>query len=180
MSVGEDGTWAFTSGGSTVEFGTEAVFNPPSANIAGAVTAGSINITGSVSQGLQTYVTHQYVLHGTTTNATETEIFTVGGNTRMPVSTNTTILYDAHIVARRTDATGESAAWQIQGSVDNFSGTVADVGDIYEVVVAQDDPTWTVDARADDTNNSINLYVTGAANKTVRWTAMVKTIEVSQ
>jgi hypothetical protein len=39
MSVGEDGTWAFTSGGSTVEFGAEAVFNPPSANIAGNVTA---------------------------------------------------------------------------------------------------------------------------------------------
>ena len=39
MSVGEDGTWAFTSGGTTVEFGTEAVFNPPSANISGNVTA---------------------------------------------------------------------------------------------------------------------------------------------
>jgi hypothetical protein len=71
-------------------------------------------------------------------------------------------------------------AEQLQGCVDNFSDTVADVGDIYEVVVAQDDATWAVDARADNTNNSINLYVTGAANKTVRWTAMVKTIEVTQ
>ena len=39
MSVGEDGTWAFTSGGATVELGAEAVFNPPNANISGNVTA---------------------------------------------------------------------------------------------------------------------------------------------
>ena len=39
MSVSENGTWAFTSGGATVELGAEAVFNPPSANIAGNVAA---------------------------------------------------------------------------------------------------------------------------------------------
>jgi hypothetical protein len=180
ISVDTNGKWMFTSDGATVELGKNNDFNPPSANVSGAVTAGSINVTGSVSQGSGTYVTRQYVLHGTTTNATETEILLVGSGARMPVSTNTTVMYDVHMVARRTDATGESAAWQLQGCVDNFSDTVADVGDIYEIVVAQDDATWAVDARADNTNNSINLYVTGAANKTVRWTAMVKTIEVSQ
>ena len=39
MSVGTDGTWAFTSGNTTVELGAEAVFNPPSANISGNVSA---------------------------------------------------------------------------------------------------------------------------------------------
>lgn len=180
ISVDTNGKWMFTSDGATVELGKNNDFNPPSANVSGAVTAGSINVTGHLSQGTGTYVARQYVLHGTTTNATETEIFTVGDGARMPVNTNTTVMYDIHIVARRTDATGESAAWQLQGCADNFSGSVADVGDIYEVVVAQDDITWAVDARADDTNNSINLYVTGAANKTIRWTAVVKTIEVAQ
>jgi hypothetical protein len=180
ISVDTNGPWAFTSDGTTVELGKNNDFNPSSANVAGAVTAGSINVTGFVSQGTGTYVTRQYVLHGTTTNATETEILTVGAGTRMPVNTNTTVLYDIHIVARRTDATGESAAWELEGCTDNFSGTVADVGDVYEIVVAQDDVTWAVDARADDTNNSINLYVTGAANKTIRWTAVVKTIEVAE
>jgi hypothetical protein len=180
ISVDTNGKWMFTSDGTTVELGKNNDFNPPNANVSGAVTAGSINVTGFVSQGTGTYVTRQYVLHGTTTNATETEILTVGAGTRMPVNTNTTVLYDIHIVARRTDATGESAAWELEGCADNFSGTVADVGDVYEIVVAQDDATWDVDARADDTNNSINLYVTGAANKTIRWTAVVKTIEVAE
>jgi hypothetical protein len=180
ISVDTNGKWMFTSDGTTVELGKNNDFNPPNANVSGAVTAGSINVTGFVSQGTGTYVTRQYVLHGTTTNATETEILTVGAGTRMPVNTNTTVLYDIHIVARRTDATGESAAWELEGCADNFSGTVADVGDVYEIVVAQDDVTWDVDARADDTNNSINLYVTGAANKTIRWTAVVKTIEVAE
>jgi hypothetical protein len=39
MSVGTDGTWAFTSGGSTVQLGIDADFNPPNANISGNVTA---------------------------------------------------------------------------------------------------------------------------------------------
>lgn len=180
ISVDNNGKWTFTSDGAAVELGTNNDFNPPSANVAGTVTAGSMNVTGSVTQGNGTYITRQYVLHGITTNTTETEILTVGTGTRMPVNTNTTVLYDMHIVARRTDAAGESAAWELKGCADNFLGTVADVGDVYEVVIAQDDVTWAVDARADDTNNSINLYVTGAVNKTIRWTAVVKTIEVTQ
>lgn len=141
-----------------------------------AVTTG-----GTVTQGASFYSSKQYVVWGTTTTATETEIF-IGGqsNTRIPVSTNTTIMFEVAITARRTDAANESASWHLKGCADNFSGTVADVGNLYEIIVARDDATWTVDVRADDTNNSINVYVTGAAAKTIRWTAVIKTIEVSQ
>jgi hypothetical protein len=124
-------------------------------------------------------INRQYLLRGTTTNSTETELFLFTGD-RIPVSTNTTMFYTADIVARRTDAINESAGFYIKGVVDNFSGTVADVGDLYEVVVAEDDPSILVDARADDTNNTINIYATGAAGKTIRWTALVKTVEVAQ
>ena len=140
---------------------------------------GNINIDGILTQGTASYYTHQYVLHGTTSDATETEILTTA-STRIPVSTNTTLFYEISIVARRTDATGESGSWHLKGCVDNFSDTVADVGNVYEIAVAQDDVSLAVDARADDTNNSINIYVTGAASKTIRWTAIVKTTEVAQ
>ncbi len=63
--------------------------------------------------------------------------------------------------------------------VDNFSDTVADVGDVYEILVATDDANWSVDARADDTNNAIKILCTGAAGKTVKWVAVVKTMEVT-
>jgi len=140
---------------------------------------GNIDIDGILTQGTDSYYTHQYVLHGTTTDATETEILTTA-STRIPVATDTTIFYEVSIVARRTDATGESASWHLKGCVDNFSGTVADVGSVYEIAVAQDDVALSVDVRADDTNNAINVFVTGAASKTIRWTAIVKTTEVAQ
>lgn len=128
-----------------------------------------------------TYKARQYLLWGETTDATETEIF-VGGvtNARIPVGTNTTINYSVQVVARRTDATGESAAWELKALADSFSGTVANVGNVYEVIVARDDDTWLVDARADDANNSVGIYVTGAAGKTIRWVAEVETSEVSE
>ena len=140
---------------------------------------GNIDIDGILTQGTDSYHTHQYVLHGTTTNATETEILTTA-STRIPVATDTTLFYEVSIVSRRTDATGESGSWHLKGCVDNFSGTVADVGSIYEIAVAQDDINLSVDVRADDTNNAISVFVTGAASKTIRWTAIVKTTEVAQ
>ena len=125
-------------------------------------------------------ISRTYILRGTTTGNTETEIFLDSVNNRIPVSTNTTVFYSADIVARRTDVTGESAGYQIKGVADNFSGTVADVGSLYELIVAEDDAAMIVDARADDTNNSINFYVTGSTGKTIRWTALVRTTEVAQ
>jgi len=126
------------------------------------------------------YMAKNYLLWGTTTNAVEQEIF-VGGvtNARIAVGTNTTINYSVQVVARRTDATGESAAWELKAVGDSFSGTVADVGNVYEVVVARDDANWAVDARADNTNNAIGIFVTGAVGKTIRWVAEIETSEVN-
>ncbi len=127
------------------------------------------------------HYTKQYVLSGTTTDATETELFVRGApNERIPVATDTTIFYDISFVARRTDATGESAGFELKGVVDNFAGTVADVGDLYEILVASDNTNLLVEASADDTNDSIKISVTGEASKTFRWTAVVKTTEVAQ
>ena len=144
---------------------------------------GQFNISDADKQfthGDTGYQNKRYVLHGTTTNATATEIF-VGGTTdsRVSIPTDTTVFFTVDIVARRTDATGESAGWQVKGVADNFSGTVANVGDIYEVVVAQDDTNWEVDVTADDADNAINVVCTGVASKTIKWMAVVKTMEIA-
>jgi hypothetical protein len=134
-----------------------------------------------ITHGDTDYITKTYVLYGTTTDATETEIF-VGGtaSSRILVASNTTVFYEADVVARRTDTTGESGGWHLKAVADNFSGTVADVGSVYEVQVASDDANFAVDCRADNTNDSVGVYVTGAAGKTIRWTAIVRTFEVAQ
>ena len=113
-------------------------------------------------------ISRTYILRGTTTGNTESELYLDTANSRIPVRANTTVYYSADIVARRTDVTGESAGYELKGVVDNFAGTVSDVGSLYELVVAEDDAGLIVDARADDTNNTINFYVTRSTGKTIR------------
>jgi hypothetical protein len=150
----------------------------------GIVAGGDINLNDADDQiihGDASYKQKQYVLYGTTTNGSETEIF-IGGtsNSRIPVATDTTVFYECDIAARRTDATGESGGWHLKAVVDNFSGTVADVGNVYEVQVASDDENFEVDVAADNSNNAIAVKVTGAGGKTIRWVAIVRTFEVTE
>ena len=151
-----------------------------SAKLATTLSIPNLTVSNTFTQGTGDYIQNRYVMHGTTTGNTEVEIFTVNSNSRIPVASNTTIFYEGSIVARRTDATGESGSWHLKGCADNFSGTVADVGSIYEIAVAQDDGVWAVDIRADDTNDAVSVYVTGNTSKTVKWTAVISTIEVAQ
>ena len=121
----------------------------------------------------------QYLVRNTTTNATESELM-IDVSNRISVNTNTTVFFTADIVARRTDAINESASFFLKGVADNFSGTVAAVGSLYEVIVARDDASYLVDVRANNTTKTLNIYVTGVAGKTIRWVGNINTVEVAQ
>lgn len=127
----------------------------------------------SISVGTGGNILKSYVISGTTTDATETAL-----STSIPIAVDSTLLAEIAIVARRTDATGHSAGFKLRVVADNFSGTTADVGNVYEIVVADDSGNLEVDARADNTTDSLKIYVTGEASKTIKWTAVVNTIEV--
>lgn len=132
------------------------------------------NLLGS---GGSSVFSNQYSLTTTTSNATETELL-VNGSTRIPVATNTSVNYIVNIAARRTDTPGDYAMFEIRGVAANSAGTVSDIGSVYELVVARTNAGYLVDVRADDTNNSVNIYVTGVSGHTVDWKAIVQTIEV--
>lgn len=133
----------------------------------------------SQSGGSPSVYNSEYVLSGTTTNDTETEIFINGvSNTRVAVPLNKTIYYTADIVCRRTDASGDHAAFYLKGVATNAGGTVTDVGLIYEVVVARTDINFLVDFRADNTNDSINMYVKGSTGKSLSWRCALTILEV--
>lgn len=119
-----------------------------------------------------------YNLEATTTDATETELF-IGGvsGQRVPVATDKTIYYTIDLVARRTNG-NDFAAITLKGVASNTGDSVIDIGSIYEIIVVKTDGSITVDARADDTNNSIGIYVTGIAEKTFAWKAQISVIEV--
>jgi hypothetical protein len=122
---------------------------------------------------------NQYIVSGTTTNATETEIFVNGvASTRISVPLNTAVYYTFDIVGRRTDTSGDYAAFYIKGLASNIAGTTSDIGSVYEVVIARTDASFQVDVRADNTTDTINVYVTGSAGKTISWKCSVTTTEV--
>jgi hypothetical protein len=122
---------------------------------------------------------NQYIVSGTTTNATETEIFVNGvASTRISVPLNTAVYYTFDIVGRRTDTSGDYAAFYIKGLASNIAGTTSDIGSVYEVVIARTDASFQVDVRADNTTDTINVYVTGSTGKTISWKCSVTTTEV--
>lgn len=120
-----------------------------------------------------------YVLRNATSNATQTELFLDGVGERLTLSDDTTWFFEARIAARRTDANNESAAYILQGCLDRNAGTVALVGSVAKIILAEDTSAWDVTAEADNTNKALVIKVTGEASKAIRWVAHVATVEVS-
>ena len=166
--------------------GGGATFSQPAANaIAQSPTqllasANGLTYTSSTFATAGDASVKKYMLIGTTTNATPLKLLHGGGSGLIPVGSNTTMQYTIDISARRTDVTGESAGWTLKGVLDSFSGTVADVGNLYEIILARDDTNYAVDALANNTTKSLDVIVTGVNAKTIRWVAFVQTVEVTQ
>jgi len=110
-----------------------------------------------------------YVLRNNTTDATQTELFADASAGDISVGSDCSMSGFIRIVARRTDADGETAHYTIEWTVDNNAGTTALVGAVSVVTVAEDTAAWTVTATADNSNDGINILVTGEASKTIRW-----------
>jgi hypothetical protein len=122
--------------------------------------------------------TSVYVLRNTTTNTTSTELFLDGSGQRITLANNRTLTFDILIVARR-DSSNESAGYMVRGTIKNDGGNTALVGAVVKDVFGENDAAWDVSVTADDTNNALKIQVTGAAGKTIRWVASVRTVEVA-
>lgn len=137
------------------------------------------SVVGSPSNGSSPYA-GQYVLSGTTTDATETEVF-VGGvsGVRIGLTDNKVTAYVIQIAARRTDGTAvEAAFFELRSVASRTSGVSVDQGNVHETVVFRSDIGFNVDARADNATDTLRVYVTGVAGKTMAWNAVACTIEV--
>ena len=145
--------------------------------IANTYTKGEVDaIVGTAS--ISSY-SNQYSLTGITNNAVETELFVNGiSNYRVNVPLNKSVNYTIDIVGRRTDVLGDLVYLTLKGSALNNAGITTDIGSIYEVVVARTDGNLVADCRANNTTDSINVYVTGVAGKTISWKAAVTTVEL--
>jgi hypothetical protein len=155
-------------------------------NVSSSVgTSGQVLI--STGTGLQWSTTtgggssysNTYSLTGTTTNSTETELF-IGGTAgnRIPVPSNKSVSYTIDVAGRRTDVVGDVVFITLKGTALNNAGTTTDIGSIYEVIVARSDVNYLADCRANNTTDTINVYVTGVAGRTLSWKAVVSIVEI--
>ncbi|MEW5988986.1 MAG: hypothetical protein AB1791_20365 [Chloroflexota bacterium] len=120
------------------------------------------------------------VARAITTDATVTTLFLDGAAERPTLADNTTWLFRLHVVARRTDAANESAAYILEGCIDRQVGvgTTALVGAVAKTVLAEDTAAWDANVAADAVNGALQITVTGEAGKTIRWVAHVELVEV--
>ena len=124
----------------------------------------------------------RYHLRNTTSNATATNLWRDGatGTQRIVIPAQSTWSFKIWLAAyNSTDGIG--AAWTINGGIrrDNASGTAL-LGT--PTVTQYADASMSgasVAVTADDTNEALQIQVTGLASKTIRWHAVVETSEVS-
>jgi hypothetical protein len=187
------GQYSFVGGGyRNVASGTHSVVVGGAANTATA--------TGSTAVGVQAVASRygqfaqasgrfsadgdaqasQYVLRAQTTDDAATEMFLDGSSSRLALSNDSTWAFKVLVVARRTDANDESAAYEYVGCIDRnaAANTTALVGSVTEVFANEDNAAWAVSIDADTTNGSLRIQVTGEAAKSINWVAYVRTVEV--
>jgi hypothetical protein len=133
---------------------------------------------GAQSNTAQGQASH-VVAQGTTTNATPTSIYTENSTgTRILIASGTTAAFSILVCARRTDVTGEAAAYKFEGLIANNAGTTAIVGSVTKTVLAESTAAWDCAVTADNTNDAIDISVTGEAAKTIKWAANVTMVEI--
>jgi len=123
--------------------------------------------------------TSQYIMRNQTTNGTTTSLYLDGVGDRLNIANDTAWMFEIKIVARRTDADGESAGYIMRGVINNDSNITSLVGSLTEEYANEDTSTWAVNAVADDANDALDIQVTGEASKTINWVAFVRTVEVT-
>lgn len=123
--------------------------------------------------------TSQYVFRVSTTNNTPTVMLN-GAAAAVSIANDSSCLVDAWIVARRTDADGESAGYRLTAVLDRNgnAASTAIVGSETKVAIAEDTVAWDVAFTVDTTAGGFKFTVTGENSKTIRWVAFVRTVEV--
>lgn len=81
------------------------------------------------------------------------------------------------VVARQSAGTGagDCAAWDTNALVKNIGGTTTIVGSptVTQTYADSGASAWAISITADNTNDAIQITVTGQASKTIQWTAYV-------
>jgi hypothetical protein len=124
-----------------------------------------------------------YIVRNVTSTATPTDLFLdgTGATQRIVLPSNSVYTFDILVTARRTDAAGGAAGYRFVGviSKDTTAGSAVIIGSVSKTIMAETNTPWDVTVTADTSNGALKITATGEAAKTIRWVAVVNTVEVT-
>jgi hypothetical protein len=168
-NVGTGHASAASSGGSSVT-GTQARVRFP----------GQVSSAAGMFAAAGDAQASRYHLRNSTSDATPTTLFRNGSSTLLVVPARSTWAFKIRVTAyNSTDEIG--AAWDVAGAIRrNAASGTALLGSVASTAYTEGAMSdAVVGVTADDTNEALQISVTGIASKTIRWHAVVETSEVS-
>jgi len=125
----------------------------------------------------------RYLLRGTTISSAPQELLIDGnsGSVRLVLPDNSSWTFKITITGHRTDVGDGRAGYTAAGVIYRGSGsaTTSIQGSVNKTVLAESNPTWDINISADTTNGALRIIVTGENAKTIRWVALVETVEIT-
>lgn len=124
----------------------------------------------------------QFVLcvgHIKTTNTTPTTITLDGSTTRLTIPSGKILFCDVLVSGIKSDGSA-AACYKRKVAIKNVGGTTSLVGSVETIGTDHEDNAGTdVTITADDTNDALDISVTGITGETWRWVAVVEGLEIA-
>lgn len=125
----------------------------------------------------------RYLLRGTTISAVPQELLIdgTGGSVRLTLPDDSTWTFKVTVTGHRTDLGNGHAGYTAAGVIYRGSGASNTFiqGSVQKSVLGESNPVWDINISADIINGSLKVTVTGEASKTIRWVALVETVEIT-
>jgi hypothetical protein len=137
-----------------------------------AYGAGQFSTTGDAQQV-------DFMLRNSTTNATPTTLFLNGSSDRLTIPSGKA-LFATVTVAGIINGGSKAAHYSRKVAIKNVGGTTSLIGSVITLGTdVEDDAAYDVTITADNTNDALQINVTGKASETIRWVAHVQGIEIA-
>jgi hypothetical protein len=120
-----------------------------------------------------------FVMRRTTTNATPTTLMLDGSSARLTIPSGKA-LFATVTVAGVINGGSKAAHYTRKVAIKNVGGTTSLVGAVSTLGTdVEDDAAYDVAITADDTNDALQINVTGKASENIRWVAHVEGVEIA-
>ncbi len=125
----------------------------------------------------------RYLLRTNTINNVPATMYVdgTGGSITLTMPDDSTWSFRVTITGHRTDVNDGHAGYEFKGVIyrDSGAASTAIQGRLSKTILAESNTPWDANVFADTANGGFTLTVTGQNGKTIRWLALVETVEIT-